>query len=315
MTNLIDIYVGAWDGRLFHFLLETLESKPEIFLMTPPTGNAKTACLSAVINDQYLAIGSSWGTVNLWEKKNEAWQPLQKIKLDGGEKDFSSEIKGIAMDDQFLYAGSITGKIEIFDMNNNFEHISEIKKLGKHIFGLEVNDKAIFVISKDGKFTALDKVSKKKLFERKFKSVGNFKTLQALSMNDKYVCFASSGKVHGYSWDGKAMELEEIGEFKNTHNSCMGLYVYDNICYSGAWDGELRIWDLEKGDSEPIDIVEGYGSLESVCADETFIYAGSHNGSMYVFDKKNKDLAFSVPFNKINAKPGSPNQINTLFLG
>ncbi|NHI91281.1 MAG: WD40 repeat domain-containing protein [Candidatus Lokiarchaeota archaeon] len=315
MTNLINIYIGAWDGRLFQFILETLESKPRMIQMTPATGNAKTACLGVAINERYLAIGSAWGTLNLWEKKDNTWQPIEKITLHGGEKDFSSEIKGVAMDDQYLYAGSITGKIEIFDMNNKFKRVGEIKNLGKHILGLEVNDKAIFAISKDGKFTALDKKTRKSIFERKFKSVGNFKTLQALTISDKYVCFASSGKVHGYIWDDDTMKLTEIGEFTNTHNTCMDLHLYKNMCYSGAWDGQLRSWDLESNDSEPKDLIEGYGSLESVCADDNFIYAGGHSGSVYVIDIKSLDLAFNIPINKINPKPGAPNQINVLFLG
>ena len=117
------------------------------------------------------------------------------------------------MDEQFLYAGSTTGKVEIFDMSKKFKRVGVIKGLGKHILGLQVNDKAIFVISKDGKFTAIDKDTKKTIFDRKFKSVGNFKTLQSLAISDKYVCFASSGKVHAYTWDVNTMELTEIGEF------------------------------------------------------------------------------------------------------
>ena len=315
MTNLIDIHVGAWDGRVFHFILESLESKPTIIQISPATGNVKTACLGAIANEKYLAIGSSWGTVNIWEKENEAWKPLQKITLDGGEKNFKSEIKGLAMDEHFLYTGSVTGKVEIFDMDKEFKCVGVIENLGKPILGVRVNDKAIFVISKDGKFTALDKESRNPIFETTVKVDENIKSLQALSIDEKFVCFASNGIIHGYSWDNSAMKLTEIGEFTNTRNTCTGLHIHKNLCYSSAWDGQLRIWDLEKGDPEPLSIIEGYGSLESVCADDTFIYLGGHDGTMFVIEIESNELAFEVPFNKINPKSGAPNQINVLFLG
>ncbi|MBD3197489.1 MAG: hypothetical protein GF317_20720 [Candidatus Lokiarchaeota archaeon] len=284
--NMIDLLIGVADGRVLHYILPIEDGEPEIIELTPKTNNINTEALKIVKSKDFYFVGSANGSVNIWKPNGEQWQKYKTIEMKGKEEYGKKwEARSIACDENLLYTGGPKGEIELWDINNDLTKVDEIKVTPNPIRGLMVNDEAIFCGAGEACFKVLNKNDYSELYTEDFPWAKY--RLQNMTMNENFICLALTGRVFSYTFDKETLTIEKHGAFENTHNKAKGLAMFFNICYSVAWDGQIRAWNILSKNPSPILLMKA-GSLESVHVDNRFLYIGTHHGKFIVLDKQNE---------------------------
>ncbi|MFX0024054.1 MAG: hypothetical protein ACFE9S_17130 [Candidatus Hermodarchaeota archaeon] len=283
--NLIDLILGIADGRLIHFTINDEKSKPQIVELIPKTNKYTTAVLRVLKIDEYYCIPSAGGTVNIWKCQDNQWQHYKELEIIYREDHKTNwEVTAIDNDDEYLYTGSPKGIVEIWNIKEDFEKVDEISYNKNPISGILVNDEAIFYGAGGGRFIALNKEDRSEIHNETFPWTKY--TIQNMIMCGDFLCIALTGRVFSYYFDKVGLKVEKKAEFPNTHNRVKGMYMSGNICYSAAWDGIIGAWDIIN--SKPALAINTNCSLESICADDEFIYAGGHHGELIIIKRGKK---------------------------
>ncbi len=270
--------------------------------MAPFSNNSEYIIESMAVGDSFIATGTDDNSVNVWKGKKHDLKRKKKLDIHGGR---SEKVRGLAFDNQYLYTGSKSGFIEIWDEKNKFKKIDEIGEYSSPITGIAINDDAIFVTT-EFDFSVVNKGEKNIQVIDDY-DLANFP--RALTMSPKYICYSVDRYIPVYSWNPDTLALEKVVVLQNPEGMTKDLCIQENIVYSAGWNGEIRMWNIESDIMPEIIMDAQGGALESIHADSNFIYVGAHFGTLIIFDKNTREQASILKIKEIDGRSSALKEI------
>ncbi len=294
-SYIVDILCGCRSGRIFRYQLEELGGTQWITPMAPFSNNSEYIIESMAVGDSFIATGTDDNSVNVWKGKKHDLKRKKKLDIHGGR---SEKVRGLAFDNQYLYTGSKSGFIEIWDEKNKFKKIDEIGEFSSPITGISINDDAIFVTT-EFDFSVVNKGEKNVQVIDEYDLANH---PRALTMSPKYICYSVDRYIPVYSWNPDTLALEKVVVLQNPEGMTKDLCIQENIVYSAGWNGEIRMWNIESDIMPEIIMDAQGGALESIHADSNFIYVGAHFGTLIIFDKNTREQASILKIKEIDGR-------------
>lgn len=294
-SYIVDILCGCRSGRIFRYQLEELGGTQWITPMAPFSNNSEYIIESLAVGDSYIATGTDDNSVNVWKGKKHGLKRKKKLEIHGGR---SEKVRGLTFDNQYLYTGSKSGFIEIWDEKDKFKKIDEIGEFSSPITGIAINDDAIFVTT-ESDFSVVNKGEKSVQVIDDY-DLANFP--RALTMSPKYLCYSVDRYIPVYSWNPDKRALEKVVVLQNPEGMTKDLCIHENLVYSAGWNGEVRMWNIESDIMPEIIMDAQGGALESIHADSNFIYVGAHFGTLIIFDRNTREQVGTLKVKEIDGR-------------
>ncbi len=232
-----------------------------------------SSVLDIVVDDTFIYSSSIDNTVRVWRKGS--WKLVSKLM-------YVFSVLALSIDDQYIYSGS--DKIVYVTEKRSWE---EVAKLYGHMF-------SIFTITSDNNYIysgagdGIIRVWRKKDWKLKNNLKFHSSRIYALAVDKKYI-FSGSDDCSLCIWKKEKISSNinpiKVIDFKYPIRA---IVVDDLHIYLGSG---YKIHVIQKNTmNEIIELKNQWDTILSIAVDNDYIYSGTSDGLIIIWDKKNFKL-------------------------